>query len=285
MNRKPLYRFGEDARGISPAISSVILTSAVVVMLLVTVAFADNFLNMRIAENEFGAVKQFMQTVGLQIDDVAWTIGRTQTMRYASRFGEVNFESPALNYTIYWNNNPNDNLTFTTGTLLFKMPISSYNVGNGYTERIIPSGDRSFLQIGTSAPVTHVFVIEKIPMADGSYIRVVVAPSIRLLNSTITTGGTTKNYYKLYLPILDQGNHPRRSQSVTLIGTTVDVQTKGVINKIKIHVDFPKSSPDGLGFDNDFFKFSHIDEEISVPSGSIMEFYTGKVIVSLGLHI
>lgn len=279
-NRIPLCKLRRDRRAISPAISSVILTSAVVVMLIVTVAFANNFLNARMAENEFSAVKQFMQTIGLQIDDVAWTIGRTQTIRYASKFGQVSFESLALNYTIYVNDNPVAN--FSAGILVFNMPTSRYNRGNGYHERILPSTDRSFLQIGTSAPVCHVFVIEKIPMNDGNYIRVVLAPSIRMLNSTISASNTTKNYYKFYLPILSAGANPRLSQSVTLAGSKVSAETAGTVNKIKIHVAFPKTSS---GFDNDFFKFDKVDEEVDVPDGSIMEFYTGEVIVSLGLYI
>jgi len=40
-----------------------------------------------------------------------------------------------------------------------------------------------------------------------------------------------------------------------------------------------------MGYDKDFFKFDNLDEVINVASGSIMEFYTGEVIVSLGLHI
>jgi hypothetical protein len=167
------------------------------------------------------------------------------------------------------------------------MPITSYNRGNGYTERIIPSSNRSFLQKGTSAPVCHVFVVEKLskadgtPMNDGAFIRVVVAPSIRMLNSTITTGNVTKNYYRFYLPVLNQGGSPRLSQSVTLIGNTVAVKTQGNVNKIKIHLSFPK---DTLGLDNDFFGFDHIDEEVNnIPSGSVIEFYTGEVTVSLGL--
>jgi hypothetical protein len=241
------------------------------------------------AENEFSAVKQFMQTVGLQIDDVSWTIGRTQTIRYASRFGEVDFESAALSYNISINDVPIANFTHDTGILLFNMPSSSYNMGNDYYEKIFPSSDSSFLQKGTSAPVCHVFAVEKLlksdgnPMNDGAFIRVVVAPSIRMLNSTITTANSTKNYYKFYLPILNNGNHPRRSQSVTLVGTTVKAQTEGGVNKIKIHVSFPKAT---LGFDNNFFRFDDIDEEVSgIPTGSIIEFYTGEVTVSLGLHL
>jgi len=284
-NRKTLlYKLRRDKRAISPAISTTIITSAVVILLLITTAFANNFLNARMAENEFSAIKQFMQTVGLQIDDVAWTIGRTQTIRYASNFGQVNFESWALNYTVYVDNGEGYIYVanYSTGILLFNMPVSKYSISNDYHKRIFPSSDSSFLQMGTSAPVSHVYVIEKLPMNDGNFIRVVVAPSIRMLNSTIFTGGEKKNYFKFFLPILSSGTHPRHSQSVTLAGSTVSVETEGAVNKIKVHVSFLKGS---LGFDEDFFNFESVEEEVDVPDGSIIEFYTGKVIVSLGLHI
>ena len=126
-NRHTTRNFRKDRRAISPAISTTILTSAVIVMILVTVVFANNYLTQHMAENEFSAMKQFMQTIGLQLDDVAWTIGRTQTVRYASTYGQVSFESPALNYTIYVNNVPV--ATYTTGALLFNMPTNRYNLG------------------------------------------------------------------------------------------------------------------------------------------------------------
>jgi hypothetical protein len=280
----PLRRLRRDERAVSPAISTVVLTSAVVVLLLVTITFANNFLDARMAENEFSAMKQFMQTIGLQIDDVAWTIGRTQTIRYASRFGQVNFETLALNYIVYVDKG--DGYIYLTnhsaGILLYNMPISRYSVSNNYSERIFPSSDSSFLQMGTSAPVSHVYAIEKLPMNDGNFIRVVVAPSIRMLNSTISTGGEEKDYFKFYLPVLSSGSHPRHSQSVTLAGNTLSHETEGGVNKIKIHVSFLK---DSLGFVEDFFSFESVDEEVDVPDGSIIEFYTGEVIVSLGLHV
>ena len=51
------------------------------------------------AENEFSTNKQFMQTTGQQIDDIAWTIGRTQTVSFSSKYGNVKFQEVALNYT------------------------------------------------------------------------------------------------------------------------------------------------------------------------------------------
>jgi hypothetical protein len=253
-------------------------------LLLVTIVFANNFLDARLAENEFSAMKQFAQTLGLQIDDVAWTIGRTQTMRYASKYGQVNFQSWALNYSIYVNKGAGYTYlaSYRAGVLLYNMPVTKYSLGNNYHERIFPSGDTSFLQLGTSAPVSHVFIMEKLPMNDGSYIRIVVAPTIRMLNSTISAGGEVKNYFKFYLPALSTGAQPRYSQSVTLTGKNVTVATDGNVNAIRITVSFPNA---GLGFDSSFFLFESNTEEIDIPNGSIIEFYTGGVIVSLGLHL
>jgi len=281
-NGIPLYKLKKNGRAVSPAISTVILTSAVVVLLLVTITFANSFLTARMAENEFSAMKQFMETVGLQIDDVAWTIGRTQTISYASKFGQVSFEREVLVYKVYVDKPGEGYVYFANykvGVLLFNMPISKYSLGNNYYEPVFPS-DRSFIKNGTSAPVSHVYVIEKLPMGDGSFIRVVVVPSIRMLKSTISMGVEQKNYFKFYLPVLSNGTHPRRSQSITLFASTLSVKTESC-NAVKINVTFPKAY---LEFDNDFFRFENEEEIVDVPDGSIVEFYTGEVVVSLGLH-
>ncbi|MBS7647157.1 MAG: hypothetical protein QXL91_03265 [Candidatus Bathyarchaeia archaeon] len=269
-----------NSKGVSPAISTVILTGAIVVLLLVTIVFANNFLSARMTENEFSAMKQFMQTVALQIDDVAWIPGRTQTIRYASKYGHVKFENDTLTYSVYIHDGTSYRFfeNFTTGILLFNVPISSYTMGNNYHERVFPSNG-CFMQKGTSAPTCHVFIVEKLPMGDGNYIRIVVAPCIRVLNSTL---GTTK-YFRFFLPILVSGNHPRLSQSVTLAGTSVSVKTR-VCNAVKITVNFPRESFQKGGFSEDFFRFENITEIFDVPDGSIIEFYTARVVVSLGLH-
>jgi len=271
----------KDTRAISPAISTVILTSAVVVLILVTVVFANNFLDARMAENEFSAMEQFMQTVGLQIDDVSWTIGRTQTIRYTSKYGQVDFQSVTLAYSVYVDKGSGfvPLLTNETGIILFNMPISKYSLGNNHFKRIFPSTD-SFLQIGADTPVVHVFVVEKLPMIDGNYIRIVAAPSIRMFNSTIIIGPETKDYFKFYLPYLVPSQHPRYSQSITITGMNVSRVTESGVTKVKIEVGFPNAA---LGFDEDFFNFE-TTEEVDVPDNSVVEFYIGEVRISLGQY-
>jgi hypothetical protein len=280
--RTRICKTGRGKKAISPAISSVILTGVIVVLLLVVVVFANNFLNDRLAENEFNTMEQFMQTIGIQIDDIAWTIGRTQTTRYASQFGTLSFETLALTYSVYVNGNQTPAFNHTTGILVFNMPVSKYTVSNNYRVRISSSSNNHFLQNGTSAPVAEVFVIEKLPMNDGSYIRVIVAPSIRMLNSTTTVNGNqTTSYFNFYLPVLNAGPTPRYSQSVTLEGTTVMAESAQSVSSIRIHLDFPKSS---FGFDSDFFGFYSTDEQLNVTSESTLQFYTGNVTTSLGMY-
>ena len=281
-NRASLHSLRRDRKAVSPAISTVILTSAVVVLLVVTIAFANNFLDARMAENEFSAMEQFMQTVGLQIDDVAWIIGRTQTIRYASKFGQVSFENETLVYSIYVDKPGQEDVlvaSYSVGVLLFNMPVSRYSLGNNYYESIFPS-DRSFLQKGTSAPVSRVYVVEELPMRDGNFIRIVVAPIIRMLDP-ISMGGSENNYFKFFLPVLSNGTSPYKSQSVTLTGRNVLVKTEGSVTAVNITVSFPRT---GEWFGSEFFNFDNEEKVVDVPDGSVIEFYTSEVSVSLGLH-
>jgi type II secretory pathway pseudopilin PulG len=266
-------------RGVSPAISTVILTGAIVVLIIIAVVFANNFLNTQIAKNDFSAMEQFMQTAALQLDNVAWTIGRTQTISYTSKYGQVNFQTAALSYAVYNGTSKVAILTNTTGIILFNVPTNEYSISNNYFQRIYPSSNGSFLQQGTSAPIAQVFAIEKLPMSDGSYVRVVLAPTIRMLNSKI--GNQT--YYEFYLPCLVQGSHPYYSQSITIATQNVATITFAVANPITININvtFPNAA---LGFSSSFFNFQSTTVPVHIKSPSIVEFYVGEVIVSLGLY-
>lgn len=127
-------------------------------------------------------------------------------------------------------------------------------------------------------------------MVEGNYTRIVVVPSIRMLSSTIVGAQqNATNYIKFYLPTLEPGTHLYRSQSITMTGSDITKIVKSDVSQVRINVTFPNGPPDGtLGFDSDFFKFDHnIDfyhasETIALPPNSVVEFYIGKVIVSLG---
>lgn len=280
-------RSGKEA--MSPVVSTVVMTGAIVAILSVTLIFANNLLWSRVAEGDFDSAKQLMQTAGLQIDDVAWTVGRTETIRYASKYGEVVLEPDVLNYTI--------NVTvgevvhpynYSTGALMFNIPTSRHSMSNGYWENVFPSQKESLTLKGTSAPVVRVFAVERMPMSDGSYIRVVVAPTIRVLNSSISTLNSSTCYIKMYLPVLTVGEAPRLSQSITLTGESFAANTINNVTGISVGVNFPRgASPEN--FDSDFFNFPFDSEDISLPppgtyDNVVLEFYLSEVSVEFGIN-
>ena len=269
-------------RGMSPVISTVIMTGAMVVILSVALVFANNLLWSRVAEGDFDSARQLMQSVGLQIDDVAWTVGRTQTIRYASQYGDIEFEADVLNYTVTVNG---EEKSYETGILMFNIPTSRYSISDDYWAKIYPERDENLTLKGTSAPVARVFAVESTPMPDGKYIRVVVAPSIRVLYSNITTGNppTTTHYVRMYLPVLKLGNSPRLSQSITLTGKSLNATTKTDVNSISVTVSFPK---EGSGFVPDFFKFPGDNPEnfdFTEYGDVVLELYVSEVSVAFGV--
>jgi len=283
------YKKWAGKKALSPVVSSVIMTGAMIAILSVTVVFANNFLWARVAEGDFNSSKQLMQTVGLQIDDVAWTTGRTETTKYASQYGEVVFEPSVLRYTVSVEVDGDfyKNFTIDTGALMFNLPTSRYSITNNYWENISPLQNESLTLKGTSAPVARVFAVEKLPMADGSYIRVVVAPALRVLNSTIETTLNSTYYIRMYLPVLSAGESPRLSQSLTLTGDSFTANTIDSVTGINVSVDFPREdSPEN--FNSTFFNFPFDSEDIPVPTSGfdnvVLELYLSEVSVGFGIN-
>ncbi len=281
--------------GVSPAVSTVIMTGAMIAILAVTLSFANNFLWTSVAQGDFDSSKQLMQTVGLQIDDVAWTVGRTETITYGTQYGEITFADSVLNYTVTVERDglPTYNVSRETGALMFVFPTSRYSITNGYWENIFPTQNESLTLKGTSAPVARVFAVEQLPMADGSYIRVVVAPSIRVLYSSINTTARSTYYVRVYLPVLNVGESPRLSQSITLKGESFTANTTGSVTGISISVDFP-SGDAPQNFNSEFFNFPENSETIEVPiivehgvddyQDVVLELYLSEVSVDFGIN-
>jgi hypothetical protein len=114
------------------------------------------------------------------------------------------------------------------------------------------------------------------PMQDGSYIRIVVAPIVRQLNAVING----VNYAEFYLPILNQGPAPQTSQSVTLTGVNVQQEISNNVNNVTIAVTFPNAV--GMGLTSGFFNFAATSQTVILGSNSVVEIYGGNVTVSLG---
>ena len=154
------------------------------------------------------------------------------------------------------------------------MPVSKYSLGNNYFESIYPSSNKGFLSYGASSPVARVFAVEKLPMSDGSFIRVVVNPTLRMLNLTI---GDSR-HIRLYLPVLMEGPSPREYETLTLTGQSLTKIGESVTG-IRVEASFPEAE-----FDNSFFHFPQVVESIALSGESVLELYVGEVDVILGVH-
>lgn len=229
-------------------------------------------------QNEFNTNQQFMLTTGLQIDDVAWLMGRTQTVQYSNTAGSLQFESNMINYTmqVFQGAVAQPPITLQTGVILFNVPTSEYSLGNNYLHPI-SSSNNSFLQEGSAAPVSYVYSIEKIPMSDGNFVRIVAVPTIRMMTTTVGTG----SYVEFYLPLLVNGSNLGLSQSVTLIGQTINQYLQSNVTKVQFTMSFPQASG---GFNSGFFPFQSTTKTVTFTSSSTVEMYEGKVSVSIGLY-
>jgi len=270
-----------NVRGVSPAVSAVILTAAIMVLVLVAVNFATTFLEARISESEFASVKQFMQTAAVQVDDVAWTPWRTQTFRHSCKYGSMNFISDALNYTIYYKNASGEyHISELSGILTFKMPISKYNMYDGYFDLVYPTSDslvNSLVFRGANAPVARVFAIEK--LSTGNYVRLILNPCVRIVEANVSG----EKQYKVYLPILYKAEPKGNNPTVTFTSTQLSSLVIPNVTEIRIVVT-------SLIYDADFFVKSPAsvdkitDEVIDVDDGSTLILYISEVRVSIGVH-
>jgi hypothetical protein len=263
----------EDKKAVSPAISTVILMAAGIVMILIAMTYAESTLSTKMAQNEFSSNQQFMSTTSQQIDNIAWLVGRTQTVSYSGKYGQVSFQPDVLTYTIQVHTSSGDMapVSYSTGIIMFNMPVSAYSMGNDYFERIPNNANSSFFQFGSTAPISQVFSIEKLPMSDGNYIRTVVVPTVRVLSS--------QSDFKFYLPTLDNGTNLYKSQSITMVGEGISKLPETLVDQVKITVAFDKVAQ---GFDSSFFNFNQITETVNLPANSNVEFYIGNVLVTIG---
>lgn len=263
------------------------MTGAIVLLVTVALAYTNGTVQSNLAASDFNSAQQFMQTVAKSMDDVAWTTGRTDTITYSTHYGFAKVLSSALNYTVYVKLIGSSAYQFfasyTVAVLSYQIQTNFYSLGNGYYQRVFPTSGTTLTLSGISAPVARVFSVERIPASDGSFLRVVAAPSIRYFNSTVSAGSSNIFYVKLYLPVLTAGPSPNKVQSIAVSGASLAIPTINRVASVNVTVSFPSS---GQGFDRSFFNFPGLYQVITPPSGYtdvVLELYAGTVTTAIGV--
>lgn len=199
----------KKTKAVAPIVSTIMLMAVTLFVMSIALSFVNNTLTRREGENDFESAKIFMKNVGLQIDDVAWTKGRVDTVHFTSQYGQVEFlphsgEPYPLKYTVTYNYLDADGMEksdeeyYYSSILMYNLPIDKSFLGEGYDEAILPKNVNFVRELkpvasGTTAPVANVFAIQKGDVGADQYLRIVLVPVMRYHEYYVSSSGPQTN--------------------------------------------------------------------------------------------
>jgi flagellin-like protein len=272
-------------KGDAPIIATIILMAITVFTVFVTLTFVNSNLTRREGESEFTLSKNFMRTVGLAVDDVAWKQGQTDSIPYGSKQSEMIMREEVISYTLtitYTDplRSPTSQ-TVLTNALFYSLPLVKYSLQDGYFEELLPGKLNSIIQNGADQPSARVFAFQKNPIKDeGEYIRVGVISLPRRIEYSITTGSppVSDKYMKLFIPVLEKGaSTPSNPQYITLTGGAPQVKVYDGVESVRVRVDFPKLLN---GYDNSVFNIPDIESGADIDQ--LLQLSGGRLEVAIG---
>jgi hypothetical protein len=124
--------------GVSPAISTVIVTAATVVLVLVASQYAYRIIEQNRGAAEFASAKKAM----LKLNDSVWYVSdKPQTSRatqFVAKYGKIMLVSNALNATVIVNVAGNSkSYSITSGLVKYRISTDYVTFGEGYKEYVL----------------------------------------------------------------------------------------------------------------------------------------------------
>ena len=264
----------KSRRGDAPIISTILLMAITLLTMSLALNWVNATLTRRNGEADFESAKIFMKTIGLQVDDVAWTQGRVDTVRFASEFGLLQYVPNALRYDVTYIDSTElvvGTSTFTSSIFMFNMPTIKYSLSDGYYELLLPSTEPNLIDSGVSAPVMKVFARQLYEAGDSDFIRVAAVPMIRMREHTVTVDTSTKSFVSLYIPRLD-GKATASKSIIVLSGKNVIPQTILNVKKITVTVTYLDSN-----YGSNFYNFPLVQPDIILTNPSTVQAFEGVV--------
>lgn len=129
----------KNRRGVSPAISMVIITAVTAVLVMVAGLYALQVLQGQRAIAEFDAVQKSMLAFDDAVRDIAWEQGGSRSIRFTNSYGNMRLIDSVQSYEITVQGlDGTFNHAFTTAAVKYQMPYgygltgieSSYILGN-----------------------------------------------------------------------------------------------------------------------------------------------------------
>jgi len=138
LNRGGLKAKERSRSGVSPAISTVIVTAATVVLVLVASQYAYRIMEQNRGAAEFASAKKAM----LKLNDSIWYVSdKPQTSRatqFTANYGEIMLVSNALNASVTVNVAENSkSYSITSGLIKYRISTDYVTYGGGYKEYVL----------------------------------------------------------------------------------------------------------------------------------------------------
>jgi len=272
----------DSKRAVSPIVSTLLLMVITMMALSLTLGYTQNTLTRKNGETDFETAKSFMRNLGLQVDDVAWIKGRVDTVHITSQYGQIEYVNDVVQYKIDFIDNFGHIVgtkTINSDIFMYNIPTEKYYLEEGYYSEILGSVPAEIVSMGVDAPVARVFAAQSNIVGGAQFLRVVMVPVLRVQTYNVTSSGSVTRYCRIFIPDLQPGYSSTLAKSVVLTGLDVKTEIYEAVTRVDISVTFPQLEKN---YDNNFFRFGEVLQNIQLTGSSNVEVYSGQVRLDYG---
>jgi len=134
----PTAMFKWNTKAVSPAISTVIITAATIVLVLVASNYAYQTLERNEGLAEFGVAKKAMLAFDDAVKSIAWKTNSSRSVRFVASYGALELLPNALNVTVLVQVGADCRFfTFQTGLIRYYTSVNYVTYGGNYKEYIL----------------------------------------------------------------------------------------------------------------------------------------------------
>ncbi len=209
----------KNRRGVSPAISMVIITAVTAVLVMVSGMYALQVLQGQRATAEFSAVQKSMLAFDDAVRDIAWEQGGSRSIRFTNSYGGMRLIDDAQSFKITVQGlSGNFNHTFTSAAVKYQMP---YGYGLTGIESSYILGNETVAISKLTDSLGQVLVREESGLTSISLnyrVRVSEVGSMEI-------NGTTVNYVYIFVVKLSSGNSTQGNGDFDLLCKNVGLET------------------------------------------------------------
>lgn len=209
----------EDRRGVSPVVSTVIMTAVTVVLVLVAGLYALQVLQNQRATAEFDTVQKSILAFDDAVRDIAWDQAGSRSIRFTNNFGNMRLIDAGQSLEISVSGlNGAFSYSSTSASVKYQMP---YGYGLSGSESSYIIGDEAVVVSRLTDSLGQALVQQ-----ESGYTSITLNYRVRVSEvGSINVDGTTVNYVYIFVIRLDCDNSTIGVGNFNLICKNVGLET------------------------------------------------------------